>query len=144
METKIAGEAALREDAAVVIALFMPRGGYRSGNHRVEHPERVQHPQAVFPDIDPGAEDAQVAVLLVHPDPPALAREGKPGGEPGDSAAGDLDAPGHDANSSAPIRCISTTLRLEVRREDAKSPSRNHANGAMLKTGVISSATTRR
>ena len=62
-------------------ALFVARGRDGSGSHPAKHPERVEHPEAVFPDIDPGAEDAQFVVLLVYPNPPALAREGKAGGD---------------------------------------------------------------
>jgi len=43
-------------------------------------------------------------VLLVHPDPPSLARKGEPGGEPGDSAAGDLDRADHGANATGSAR----------------------------------------
>src|SRR5439155_1993044 len=114
-----------------MIALFVARGWDGSGNHPAKHPERVEHPEAVFPDIDPGADDAQVAVLLMHPNPPAFARKGEAGSEPGDPATGDLDRADHDASAIGPARgqtvsstvlaihCISATPRIEVRREDA-------------------------
>jgi hypothetical protein len=78
-----------------MVALFMPRGGNRVGGHLRQNPESTEHAQAVFPDVDAGAGDPQLAVLLVNADPPPLAGKGEAGGEPRDPAAGNLDTAGH-------------------------------------------------
>ena len=57
--------------------------------------ERIEHAQPVLPDIDAGAEDAQIVILLVDTDLPALAREGEASAQPGDAAAGNLDCADH-------------------------------------------------
>ncbi len=86
---------ALRKGLAFLGPLLVPPGGDHPVDDRIEDAERVEHAQPVLPDVDPGTEDAQLAVLLVDAHAPALAGKGEPGGEAGDAAAGDLDAAGH-------------------------------------------------
>ena len=81
-----------REQAIVLVARLAHEVARVVGERLLERPERLQHAQAVFVDVDAGAGGAQALGALVQPHAPAALRERAGGGEAGEAAADDLGA----------------------------------------------------
>src|SRR5262245_27794313 len=85
---------ALQQPAALVAELPVP-DGLGAGGRPLEGSDRLERPDAVLPDEDPGSDLSELVSLLVDSNRPAAPGEDGCRSQPGDAGAGDLGMPPH-------------------------------------------------